>query len=141
VLIFILYRLEENSQLTLLELVNQCQENFQIETSEDAVRRALEKMQITWKNVLPIPESWNAREVIDARSWFVGSILPAIEMKNRATIYIDESGFNMHVKRSKGRALKGELAREFILDLVHNSVLLMDNAKFIMPTSLRISGR
>lgn len=111
ILIFILSRLEENSQLTLRDMVKMCEETFQIQTSEDAISHALEKMQITWKNVLPIPSNWNTPQIIDARTKFCGSTLPQIEMQGRSMIYIDESGFNMHVKKSKGRALKGEPAR------------------------------
>ena len=108
VLIFLVTRLEENSQLTLKELVQEVETKFNIETSESALNHALEKMGISWKNVLPIPVDWNAPSVIRARTTFIGSYLRFLEEDK--LFYIDESGFNMHIFRSKGRASKGKPA-------------------------------
>jgi len=108
VLVFILDELEKNSQLSLRELINRVESHFPIETSTSAIDRALTAMDISWKNVLRIPESWNTDRVIEARMAFVAKLSPLFL---RTVIYMDESGFNMHCKKSKGRALKGEPAK------------------------------
>jgi len=103
ILIYLCLQLEEDSQLTIQQLVTEVESKFKIETSTSAIDRALEKMDITWKNVLLIPLDWNSIEVIKSRMKFVQEkILPFIQ---RPKIYIDEAGFNWHVKRSKVRTV------------------------------------
>jgi transposase len=107
-LAFILSELERDSQLTLQSIVASVEKKFKIETSASSIDRALTKMNITWKNVLPIPVDWNTDNVIERRISFVSAISNCFP---RATIYIDETGFCMHTKKSKGRAVKGEPAK------------------------------
>jgi transposase len=107
-LIYMLLELEQDSQLTLLQLVEKVESKFQIQTSTSALDRVLKKCEVTWKNVLPIPLEWNTPEVVKQRTLFIGE-LGKIFM--REIVYVDETGFNLHVKKSKGRALQGEPAK------------------------------
>jgi transposase len=54
-LVFLLSQIEANSQITLDNLATLVQEKFQIQISVSSIHRALEKMDVTWKNILPIP--------------------------------------------------------------------------------------
>lgn len=107
-LTYLLLELDKNSQLTLNDMVTMLETKYHIETSTSAVDRALKKCEVTWKNVLSMLVDWNTNDVITARTMFVGS-LGGIFMRN--IIYVDESGFNLHIKKSKGRALSGEPAK------------------------------
>jgi transposase len=108
VLVFILLELEKDSQLTLDQMVQKVETEFSIESSTSAIDRALSAMDISWKNTLPIPIDWNKEVVIQARMEFIAKLGPLFL---RNIVYVDESGFNMHCKKSKGRAVKGEPAR------------------------------
>jgi len=104
--------LEQNSQLTLEELIHRISEQFSVDSSTTALHRALKLLNVTWKNILPIPIDWNTPRVIEARFNYVMSMHG---LQNRPLIFIDETGFNLHCKKSKGRAVSGEKA---ILTLV-----------------------
>jgi len=108
VLVYILGKLEQNSQLTLEEIKNSVETMFHIETSTTAIERALQKMNITWKNVLLIPSNWNSEEVIKARAIFVMNLAKLFTCH---IVYVDETGFNLHTCRSKSRAAKEEFAK------------------------------
>jgi len=59
------------------------------------------------KNRLSIPPDWNSEVVRNARTDYVQSFALVF---HRPICWIDESGFNLHTRRSKGRSLKGEPA-------------------------------
>ena len=81
---------------------------FNIESSEPAIKNAIKKLDITWKNILEIPAIWNDPGIITKRMRFVAS-LGAIFL--RPIVYVDEKGWNMHTKKSKGHAVRGEPAK------------------------------
>lgn len=110
VLVHLLCRLEANSQLTLQALTTEVEQRFNIETSISAITHALDRLTVTWKNVLTIPTVWNTPDIIRQRTEFVGR-MALIETARRPVVYIDESGFNLHTRRSKGHAPRGTKAR------------------------------
>jgi transposase len=55
VLLFALEYIEENPQLILKQIVAKVSEVLNIDTSISAMKNALDKMEITCKNILPIP--------------------------------------------------------------------------------------
>jgi len=60
-LIAILLKIDEDSQISLKDLVYFNKEKFDIDTSISAIHRALDKMNIIWKNVVQIPIEWNMK--------------------------------------------------------------------------------
>jgi len=104
--VFLLDLIEKDSTLTLKEMVQSLRNNG-VETSKSSLQRLLEKVELTWKTVLEIPTAWNTPEVLLARQNYVFSLM---RHQSRNIVYVDESGFNLHVKKSKGRALRGEKA-------------------------------
>jgi len=57
-------------------------------------------MNISWKNVLQIPTNWNTDKRRMSHIGKLGQLYP------RLLYFIDECGFNMNIKKSKGRTLK-----------------------------------
>lgn len=104
---WMLDEIEHDSQLTLKSLLVKVEQKFNIHTNESSISKTLDEMDITWKNVLTIPMSWNNIETITARAAFISKLGQYI---GRPIIYLDESGFNLHTKKSKGRALAGQPA-------------------------------
>src|SRR4051794_25718351 len=94
--------------MTLKKMVKELLDTLKIDTSTSAVDRALSKMDISWKNVLTIPFDWNTTEVINKRAQYVADLNTQTHLFNRPKVYIDESGFNLHIRPSKGRALAGK---------------------------------
>jgi hypothetical protein len=70
-------------------------EKFHIETSPAAVKAA-------------IPEDWNKDTVLQARIVYVRDLGQAFF---RNIVYVDEKPWNMHKKKTKGHALRGEPAK------------------------------
>jgi transposase len=121
-LVHLLTRIESDSQLTLQKMVLDLKEKFGIESSTSAIDRALKKLSIMWKTVLPIPVDWNTVEVIHARQMFVGNTL--VPFLLRPKVYIDESGFNLHTRRTKGRAIAGQPATITLMPKGHRISLI-----------------
>jgi len=106
-IIHLLVAIEKNSVMTLKNMVLELKEKFNIDSSVSAIDRALSQMDITWKNVLKVPFSWNSIEVISSRKEYLGKL--GI-FAGRELIYLDESGFHLHIHKSRGRALVGQKA-------------------------------
>lgn len=110
ILTFVLSLLEVESQLTLKELVIKIELHYPIQTSVSALDKALKKLDVTWKNVLPMLTSWNTPDVIHKRQQFV-QLVANLKHQNTTIYYADETGFNLHTKKSKGRAVAGQPAK------------------------------
>lgn len=106
-LIRILDAIEEDATITLKELVQLLKTEMDIDTSKTAIHDKLEKLEYSYKNVLPIPINWNTTENKRKRQEFLSQVAM---FPGRILVFIDESGFHLHIKRSKGRAPKGEKA-------------------------------
>jgi len=89
-------------------MVKDLETSFHIDTSISALDRALSKMEVTWKNAYSIPYDWNSAEVLYQRQQYLFNLQCFLQ---RPKIYLDESGFHLHIKKSKGRALAGEKAK------------------------------
>ena len=121
-LVFLLSQIEANSQITLDNLATLVQEKFQIQISVSSIHRALEKMDVTWKNIFPVPVNWNTPEIIRARSDYISKL--EITFRGRKRIFLDESGFNLHIKKSRERSLRGRFAILTVLPKGKNISLL-----------------
>eukprot|EP00298_Acanthocystis_sp_HF-20_P030241 c9341_g1_i1.p1 GENE.c9341_g1_i1~~c9341_g1_i1.p1 ORF type:complete len:490 (+),score=82.57 c9341_g1_i1:24-1472(+) len=100
---------DKNSQITLHELNKALRDVYKIEVSDSSIARALATANITWKIVLPIPDTWNTPRIIQLRKHFVSEVIPKYE--NHLKCYVDESGFNLHLRNKKGRAYAGSPAK------------------------------
>ena len=76
--------------------------------STTTISRALHCECITLKKVIPQPAERNTERIKEARCDFAAWMMTTGLARHR--IYIDESGFNIHLMRSRGRAAAGERA-------------------------------
>jgi len=104
-IIGILIKLEQESTLSLVDFVNYVKDTFNISTSTSAIDRKLQAMDITWKNVVEIPVDWNTSNTIQQRITYIASLSHNVLMPK---VFLGETGFNMHLKKGKGRALAGK---------------------------------
>lgn len=106
VMIWLLRQIEEKSYLTIEEMKGLVEKHFQLETSKSAIERALLSYDVTWKCILPIPVNWNTEEALERRASFLKELLDFSNF-GRPVVFIDESSFNLHIQRSKGRSVSG----------------------------------
>ena len=102
--------LEDNPQLTLKQLSLILQETWPTKpsVSSSTISRALHGESITIKKVIPQPAERNSDRVKDARCDFAAWMMTTGLARHR--VYIDESGFNIHLMRTRGRAPAGTRA-------------------------------
>lgn len=110
ILTFVLSLLKVESQLSVKQLVEYVKAEYPIHISISTLAKALKKLDVTWKNVLPILTFWNTPEVIEKRQQFVVQ-LAQYKLQNKPIFYTDETGFTLYTKTSKGRTVAGEKAR------------------------------
>jgi hypothetical protein len=114
--------LEKDSTLTLREIANEVEKQFEIVFSISSIKRVLDKMDHTWKVTLPIPITWNTPQVILARKNFVSEICGLA--LTRSIFYVDEQGYNLNIRKSRGRSLQGERATVSVLPKSHRISLI-----------------
>jgi len=121
ILIYILDRFEKDSTLDYNRLHKDIEQKFMIQTSPTAIKDTVSKLDISWKTILPIPVEWNTLSILEARTRFIGS-LGGVFL--RPLIYVDEKGWNMHIRKSKGHAVKGEPAKLTLVPKGKNITLI-----------------
>ena len=74
------------------------------------ISRALRSLKYVMKELRLAPAGRNTPELIEARLQWVTNLM-ANRPANRANvIYIDETGYHLNIRRSRGRARKGQIA-------------------------------
>lgn len=106
---FVSAMVDQNPALTLKQIKSQIMENFHVFISEMTVSTILTKQGFTVKLIRQIPESRNTEETLDQRMVYCWDFVNHKPMDDHI-IYIDETGFNLHVRRHFGRARKGKHA-------------------------------
>ena len=83
--------------------------NLARQISISTLSRICKEKKITTKNLETIPKSKNTLSVLDNRYTYVREIM-LLESDLYTFIYVDETGFNLHVSRKRGRNLIGKRA-------------------------------
>lgn len=108
-IVFILESFEKQSDITYEEIAIELREKMGVDVSASTIGKTCEKMSITWKLELDIPERWNTVDVLYARQQYCALTMGKYLDKSKI-IYIDEQGYNLHTRRKRGHAVSGELA-------------------------------
>jgi transposase len=120
--------IEEDSGLRIKDIRTRLAERG-ITISKASICKYLSKLDISYKLVLPIPDRWNADPVVKARREYV---LNFIALSSHCKVFIDESSFNLHVRRRKGWSLRGEPAKLSLLPKGGNTSLIAS----LFPTGI-----
>ena len=102
--------LEDSPQLTLRQLALILQQTWPDKptVSTTTISRALHGECISMKKVVPQPAERNSERVKEERCNFSAWMMTTGLDRHR--IYVDESGFNLHLMRTRGRAPVGDRA-------------------------------
>uniref|UniRef100_A0A0K0FJS3 DDE_3 domain-containing protein n=1 Tax=Strongyloides venezuelensis TaxID=75913 RepID=A0A0K0FJS3_STRVS len=135
-----------NSTITLKEICNFLKKNYNIEVFTSTVDRALKTLKITLKTSYKLLNRVNSPDTIEQKSVYASHFLGNAPKDRKKIIFIDESGFNLHLRRSKARSkigerhqtCNGDVFQDFAKELfsivsnsneLHGSWIIMDNAK------------
>ena len=98
---------EERHSKTYLQISQEYQEKFGEKISLESISRVLKKRRFSTKMMISVPAERNTRENIAKRKVFAQEMGHIPEER---LVYIDESPFNLHMNRKRGRSKKGRRA-------------------------------
>lgn len=102
--------IEENPKLTLKQLKQKFEENHQVVVSTECLRKHLDGLLYTLKDIRREPERTNSEENKMRRRDYVQQLLN-YQGDNIPIIYLDETNFNLFISRRQGRSKKGTRCR------------------------------
>lgn len=103
---FIEQCVEQNTRITLKQMKEKLMQTYQIAVSVECVRKHLDGMLFTLKNIRREPENANNEINKRKRRQYVEQLI-AYQSENRPIIYMDETNFNLFISRTKGRSRTG----------------------------------
>lgn len=101
---------EDSPDLTLKAIARKVQAEKHITLSESTVMRLCTSIGFTYKLLRLVPLARNDQEHIDARYVYASMFMREAPDDRCNVIWADETGFNLHIRRSKGRSLRGQRA-------------------------------
>ncbi|XP_045483325.1 uncharacterized protein LOC123688727 [Harmonia axyridis] len=107
---FIVQYVEENNKITLKELRQKFLTDHQIIVSSECLRKHLDGLLYTLKDVRREPERLNSGETKLRRKEYVQQLLN-YQSENIPVTYLDETNFNLFISRRQGRSKKGTRCR------------------------------
>ena len=96
----------ENPKITLKELTEKLKIDMDLHLSKECVRKHLDGLMFTLKDVRREPEKANAEVNKIKRRDYVVKLLD-FQSKAIPILYMDETNFNLFISRTKGRSKKG----------------------------------
>jgi len=100
----------ERPDITLRGVCDKLQREHSISVSQQTVSKALTHIGFTVKLIRATPLSRNCPSTIQARREYSQRFLADAPVDCRDVIWVDKTGFNLHLRRKYGRAQKGNRA-------------------------------
>jgi transposase len=100
----------ERPDATLECLKNKLMAEHGISVCKATLSKALTKIGFTVKLIRPMPLSRNSRDTVLSRKNYAEKFLDEAPLDRREIIWVDECGFNLHLRRKFGRARRGHHA-------------------------------
>ena len=97
--------IENNPQTTLMEMKNRLSNENELNVSTESIRKALKGLLITLKKVNLTSININSNFNKSRRYDYARKFMDLDE--NKIKIFLDESGFNLHLRRTLGRSQRG----------------------------------
>lgn len=102
--------IDEKPDITLREIRARLSTEYSIAVTVGAISTAISKHGFTVKILRTIPIARNCPENIQARFEYAQLFLNDAPADRRSILWIDECGFNLHIRRKCGRSRRGERA-------------------------------
>lgn len=101
---------DSDPDLTLNQICLAVSERLYIVISPSTASRVLTTIGYTMKITRLVPEARNCEAQIAARYAYANMFIRDCPIERERVIWIDETGFNLHLRRSQGRSLRGTRA-------------------------------
>lgn len=118
---------EFNPGITLAEIKDKCVNERGLSVSLSTIWSFLKTLAITLKRSGVLLDRVNDQERLELRRIFANNFLTSASMEDRKNVFIDESGFNLHMRRNYGRSKKGTRVR-FVVPTVRGRNLTLLSA-------------
>ncbi|KAF7684981.1 Transposable element Tc3 transposase [Cucumispora dikerogammari] len=105
--VFIENEIEKNPQITLDQIKNKLFQELQIMVSLETIRRVIFKLKITLKKASRTLENVNSTISKEKRQEYARRFLTEDTIGQSIKVFIDESGFNLHMRRTMARSTRG----------------------------------
>jgi transposase len=99
-----------NPGITLKGICGLLEGSHGIVISKSTVDRALKTLKVTLKTSCKVLDRVNSEDTIEKRYAYASHFIESAPRDGRKLIFVDESGFNLHLRRNKARSKKGERA-------------------------------
>jgi transposase len=82
-------------------------ETFDVHVTNKTVSKALTRIGFTFKLLRVLPVARNSPEIITSRHSYADRFLREAPINRANVVWVDECGFNLHLRRKHGRARRG----------------------------------
>lgn len=104
---FIEKHVETNPGITLDMIKSKCLNEWNLSLSIPTIRLYLRALKVTLKRSRIILDRVNDPIRLELRNKFATDFLTKASMDDRKNVFVDESGFNLHMRRNYGRSKRG----------------------------------
>jgi transposase len=102
---------DEDCSLTLRQLKTRCLDQLQVSVSETTINRCLYAFHYSVKRVHLLPVRRNIEETIEQRAIYADMFLQLLSTtEDRKILFLDEVGFSVSLRATRGRAPRGSRA-------------------------------
>lgn len=108
ILLLIESHIEKNRATTLKKIQTYLSESGILTVSINTIKRGLQKLKITLKRTYLLLDRVNDPERVELRRIYALDFLTNTTQDNSKIFFVDESSFNLHLKRKMGRSRVGE---------------------------------
>jgi transposase len=105
---------DERPDLTLSCLCTRLADQFAITITWQSMAKFLNRIGFTSKLIRAIPIARNSPEVLQARRQYAQRVVSEAPADRRHVVWVDECGFNLHIRRKYGRSRRGERANVIV---------------------------
>jgi transposase len=100
--------INQNCTISLRELQIKMEEEFGLAVDKSTINRTITSFNYTLKRLSPVPEKRNDQDNIESRFIYASFFLSLSEQYSDKIFFLDEVGFNISMRRRRGRSLSGE---------------------------------
>jgi transposase len=117
--------IDEDYSITLKQIKVRCENDLSIQVSKSSLARYIGNFNYTFKKISLLPERRNDLETIDLRAEYAESFMNIVSSIDDSKIFfIYEVGFNVCMRSSQGRSLKGTRAIKIVSSLRSRNISL-----------------
>jgi transposase len=102
--------IDQNCTISLRELQRKIEEEFCLVVDMSTINRTISNFNYTLKRLSSVPEKRNDPNNIESRFKYASLFLSLSSQNSSRIFFLDEVGFNVSMRRKRGRSLSGERA-------------------------------